>query len=321
MPPLFDRAEARRIISLCESPPTFNPQEAGLRAAMAVFYRNEFETDLEAWTFYECRRSTYYEWKPSVSVAASNAQINDLASEALANEHQHQLAVPIAPGDLTVPGNLYVEGTVHARAYSHSTPGIASPPPSFPASPPGSEASEPVSQPIVKIIDVPVRRSIMIIDHHWSDGSCHEIEAKQKAKNAALAPGLIVINSPQGKTQCSVVIKDNLCDTDPVIWINSPGDLDEMPESHWLLEVTFSGATPSFPITFIVRACTRASEYKTLLTQHALTLPDGLLYPCLGYVISARFEDDSIKMPAEAKHVQLSVSIGREKCLVPTVDL
>ena len=79
-PPAFDAGRARQIVALCEDPPppTYSPQEPGLRAAFAVRHRALFASDRAAWSFYGSCRQRYYEWKPSVEPQQSDQELASL---------------------------------------------------------------------------------------------------------------------------------------------------------------------------------------------------------------------------------------------------
>lgn len=145
-PPDFNPEFAKQIVSLCEMPPTVNPQEAGLRAAFSVYHRSLFNTDQQAWEHYRSTRQRYYEWKQCVELVRSTEDIDtlsrpkrDLGSAGGDGRVEGDLYVD---GSLRVDGSLHVDGDIRVSGYviaeefkSQGPPGAPPPPPSPPAEP------------------------------------------------------------------------------------------------------------------------------------------------------------------------------------------
>ena len=126
--PPFDAARARQIVSHCESPPSENPREPGLRAAFAVYHSSLFATEKEALEFYESSPQRYYEWKPCVSQVKNTEDVDRLLEQ--------------TTHDMTVDGDLRVSGLVIAEGFVSRGPPSAPPPP---PSPPGEEETKEAS--------------------------------------------------------------------------------------------------------------------------------------------------------------------------------
>ena len=120
-PPAFDAAYARRLVAKCECPPSPYPNDPGLRAAFAVFHRDCFKTDEQAWSFYECKRTTYYEWKACVNELKSklheDASLHEIAASLLEDDSAEQMVDDSS--DLTVH-NLTVTGLLKAKNYEET---------------------------------------------------------------------------------------------------------------------------------------------------------------------------------------------------------
>jgi hypothetical protein len=123
-----------KIVKLCESPPTANPQEAGLRACFAAYQRqqNEFPTDEAAWTFYSSSRQRFYEWNPQVKEFASDVAMADLVATS-----EVETSIKLVDGDIHATGTVYAQHFVTTGAFSLSAP--PSPPASQTASQTPSE--------------------------------------------------------------------------------------------------------------------------------------------------------------------------------------
>ena len=323
-PPHFDAQIARQILSQCDAPLTHHPQETGLRAIFAVFYRSHFQTDQAAADHYGIPRQRFAEWKPAIEPLRNDADL----SATLGGVQQ-------------VPGNLHVQGTIYAQAFERSgvngLPGI-SPPVSFPPSPPASmdsdasnlppesaniiQANIPVSPTSPKfyfavkggpspgvynswpeaiahgaqgvpgvsqkkfttpyeaeafvtgaiIIKAPVLNASLHFDH---DPPIAEIERRHKAQNAIRKhEGSFNIASAQGNMKCSIVIKSDMCDE--VWFINSPAEMHEVGQTSWFIEASFSGASPSTPISIDVKIISEvANQKQSILVRDSITPQDG----------------------------------------------
>jgi hypothetical protein len=359
-PPHFDAQIARQILSQCDAPLTRHPQETGLKAIFAVFYRSHFQTDQAAADHYGIPRQRFAEWKPAIEPLRNDADLS-----ATLGGVQH------------VPGDLHVQGTVYAQGFERlggSQPGI-SPPVSFPPSPPasvdldasnlppeianiiqanihvpptspkfyfavkggpspgvynswpealahGAQGAPCVSQKKFTtpyeaeafvagaiIIKAPVLKGGLHFDHDWSDPPSAEIERRHKAQNAIRKhEGSFNIASAQGNMKCSIVIKSDM--SDEVWFISSPAEMHEVEQPSWFIEASFSGASPSTPISIDVKIID-ANQKQSILVRDFITLQDG-------HAISVPLSDG---LNYDPDTFILEVNISRPNANLPTFTI